>query len=188
FFFFFFVFNAEHMVKRTKEMKLPTPQVTERELEDVAKLSSKPATFANQGNEATRFLVSDDNKIDRQGTGNTGLMSMMRTPLNSGIRTPGSELFGGGAGGAGGANNAGKGDANGAAISLRTPGQRGDHIMEQARNALLMQTADTPLLGGENKQLDDMDWSGITPKPANVRTPNPLATPLSFVIFFFLKN
>jgi len=66
-----------------------------------------------------------------------------------------------------------------AAANLRTPGQRGDHIMEQARNALLMQTADTPLLGGENEQLDQMDWSGITPKPSTLRTPNPLATPLT---------
>lgn len=53
--------------------------------------------------------------------------------------------------------------------------------MLEAQNLSRLQQGQTPLLGGENPQLHDSDFSGITPKSSLAATPHPLAagaTPL----------
>eukprot|EP01090_Pellita_catalonica_P005964 TRINITY_DN16175_c0_g1_i1.p1 TRINITY_DN16175_c0_g1~~TRINITY_DN16175_c0_g1_i1.p1 ORF type:complete len:531 (-),score=126.61 TRINITY_DN16175_c0_g1_i1:45-1637(-) len=54
----------------------------------------------------------------------------------------------------------------------------GNTIMMEAQNLIALQSAQTPLRGGENTPLHPTDWSGITPRKVEVQTPNPLATPL----------
>ena len=53
--------------------------------------------------------------------------------------------------------------------------------MMEAQNLSRLQQGQTPLLGGENPQLHDSDFSGVTPKNFAAATPHPLAagaTPL----------
>ena len=47
--------------------------------------------------------------------------------------------------------------------------------MMEAQNLSRLQQGQTPLLGGENPQLHDSDFSGVTPKPSTAATPHPLA-------------
>lgn len=52
--------------------------------------------------------------------------------------------------------------------------------MMEAQNLSRLQQGQTPLLGGENPQLHDSDFSGVTPKNFAAATPHPLtagATP-----------
>lgn len=69
------------------------------------------------------------------------------------------------------------------ATPMRTPravtasGQ--DRVMMEAQNLSRLQQGQTPLYGGENPQLFDSDFSGITPKPFTAATPNPLAAGLT---------
>lgn len=71
------------------------------------------------------------------------------------------------------------------ATPMRTPravtanGQ--DRVMMEAQNLSRLQQGQTPLLGGENPQLHESDFSGVTPKNFAAATPHPLtagATPL----------
>jgi pre-mRNA-splicing factor CDC5/CEF1 len=48
--------------------------------------------------------------------------------------------------------------------------------MMEAQNLSRLQQGQTPLMGGENPELFDSDFSGIQPKPAVAATPNPLAS------------
>ena len=53
--------------------------------------------------------------------------------------------------------------------------------MMEAQNLSRLQQGQTPLLGGENPQLHESDFSGVTPKNFAAATPHPLAagaTPL----------
>ncbi|KAF6779898.1 hypothetical protein AHF37_00580 [Paragonimus kellicotti] len=58
----------------------------------------------------------------------------------------------------------------------RTPAYTMDTLTREAQNILALQQVQTPLKGGENRQLvGESDFSGITPSPANVMvTPNTL--------------
>lgn len=62
--------------------------------------------------------------------------------------------------------------------SLRTPrvATAGgmDTIMQQAQNLRALQQGQTPLVGGENPDLHDSDFSGITPRPSTAATPHPM--------------
>lgn len=51
----------------------------------------------------------------------------------------------------------------------------GDRIMQEAQNLARLQAMTTPLVGGENPELNPSDFSGITPRPTVAATPNPLA-------------
>jgi pre-mRNA-splicing factor CDC5/CEF1 len=56
-----------------------------------------------------------------------------------------------------------------------------DRVMMEAQNLSRLQQGQTPLLGGENPQIHDSDFSGVTPKNFAAATPHPLAagaTPL----------
>jgi pre-mRNA-splicing factor CDC5/CEF1 len=53
--------------------------------------------------------------------------------------------------------------------------------MMEAQNLSRLQQGQTPLLGGENPQIHDSDFSGVNPKNFAAATPHPLAvgaTPL----------
>jgi pre-mRNA-splicing factor CDC5/CEF1 len=59
----------------------------------------------------------------------------------------------------------------------RTPMRR-EALLSEARSIRALVTAETPLKGGENPNLEGLgDFSGITPKPNPIQTPNPLLTP-----------
>lgn len=59
-------------------------------------------------------------------------------------------------------------------LPARTP-SREDIIMKEAQNLVALTTSQTPLFGGENPQLHPSDFSGITPRTQEIRTPNILA-------------
>mmetsp|Transcript_18471 Transcript_18471/g.20540 ORF Transcript_18471/g.20540 Transcript_18471/m.20540 type:complete len:776 (-) Transcript_18471:60-2387(-) len=59
---------------------------------------------------------------------------------------------------------------------LRTP-NRSDILAKEAQNIYAMQAAQTPLRGGENPDILDSDFSGVTPRSSMQSTPNPYATP-----------
>eukprot|EP01083_Nonionella_stella_P029849 82020_1 len=106
--------NANTQIIQRKRLDLPQPQISENELEDIAKLSKN-----NDGNNA---LSS----------------TSVRTPAIGQIRTPSTH----------------------------------HKIVQQATNALRMQNATTPLLGGHNVSLYADDWNGVTPNRTSMSTPN----------------
>ena len=59
----------------------------------------------------------------------------------------------------------------------RTEADRGRDLRNEAQNLALLQSGQTPLVGGENPVLHPSDFQGATPKRALEATPNPLATP-----------
>jgi hypothetical protein len=67
------------------------------------------------------------------------------------------------------------------ATPMRTPRVEGagggDRIMADAQSLAKLMTLPTPLEGGENPDLAQSDFSGITPRHTIAATPNPLATP-----------
>lgn len=61
----------------------------------------------------------------------------------------------------------------------RTPSStREDDLLKEVRNLAALTAQQTPLMGGENPLLHPTDFSGATPKRAEMKTPNPMATPL----------
>ena len=52
-----------------------------------------------------------------------------------------------------------------------------DRITMEAQNLARLQSGQTPLMGGENPELHNSDFSGVTPRNHIQATPNPLATP-----------
>lgn len=52
----------------------------------------------------------------------------------------------------------------------RTPMGR-DVLLEEAQNLIALTTASTPLLGGENAELNPTDFGGMTPRPRTALTP-----------------
>lgn len=63
------------------------------------------------------------------------------------------------------------------AQTARTPARQ-DNLKREAQNLIAMTAAATPLLGGENPELAESDFTSILPKPQVVQTPNVLATPV----------
>ncbi len=59
-------------------------------------------------------------------------------------------------------------------INNRTPARQ-DNVMLEAQNLIALTSAQTPLKGGENTPLHPTDFSGITPRRAEVQTPNLIA-------------
>jgi hypothetical protein len=55
---------------------------------------------------------------------------------------------------------------------------RREALLNEARSIRALVSAETPLKGGENPNIEGLgDFSGITPKPNPIQTPNPLLTP-----------
>lgn len=51
--------------------------------------------------------------------------------------------------------------------------------MREARNALISSQSSTPLVGGENLELEGIDFSGLAPRGSVVKTPNAFAAQLT---------
>lgn len=49
--------------------------------------------------------------------------------------------------------------------------------MKEAQNLVALTASQTPLIGGDNPELHPSDFTGITPKSSEPKTPNVLATP-----------
>jgi len=56
---------------------------------------------------------------------------------------------------------------------MRTP-SRADTVRTEAENLLALTSAQTPLFGGSNAPLHPSDFSGVTPRPHDISTPNPM--------------
>eukprot|EP01116_Phalansterium_solitarium_P010844 TRINITY_DN2621_c0_g2_i1.p1 TRINITY_DN2621_c0_g2~~TRINITY_DN2621_c0_g2_i1.p1 ORF type:complete len:784 (+),score=323.38 TRINITY_DN2621_c0_g2_i1:163-2514(+) len=63
------------------------------------------------------------------------------------------------------------------ALSARTPA-REDSLRREAQNLIALNQGATPLMGGDNPALHPSDFSGVTPRRVEAKTPNVLATPL----------
>eukprot|EP00898_Chlorokybus_atmophyticus_P003250 jgi/Chlat1/3926/Chrsp26S04028 len=127
--------NDPGQVRKRSKLNLPAPQISDRELEEIARMGggAMPIDEDGEGSGATRMLVAN----------------YQQTPQLAANRTP-----------------------------ARTPAGAGQSIMMEAENLARLTQAQTPLMGGENPLLHPSDFSGVTPKRADVQTPNPLATPL----------
>lgn len=131
--------NDPVMVRRRGRMMLPAPQVSETELEQIARMSTE--------------ALLDEEMMDGAGGDTTrGLLGQYGpTParLASALPTP-----------------------------ARTA-PSGDRILMEAQNQARLQSMATPLVGGENPELNPSDFSGITPRPSVLATPNPLSGALT---------
>mmetsp|Transcript_7720 Transcript_7720/g.25602 ORF Transcript_7720/g.25602 Transcript_7720/m.25602 type:complete len:783 (-) Transcript_7720:84-2432(-) len=129
-------------VRKRSKLMLPSPQVSERELEEVAKMGASG--------------LVDASDLDAMAAGGSAvtqglLPTYQQTPSQTPMRTP-----------------------------MRTPaagGGGGDAILLEAQNLFRMNSTQTPLVGGENPELNPSDFSGVTPRHRVAATPNPLATP-----------
>jgi pre-mRNA-splicing factor CDC5/CEF1 len=61
-------------------------------------------------------------------------------------------------------------------LPSRTPAKE-DHIMKEVQNLIALTAQQTPLIGGENPSLHPSDFTGVTPKLQDIKTPNVYATP-----------
>lgn len=121
--------NDPQTIRHRKDMMLPTPQVTDAELDMIRKFNEQPV---DGGDGVTATLVAGIN----QG------QQLQSTP------------------------------------SIRTPSAQ-DHLRKEIENAVARKNVQTPLLGGENPNLHDSDFTGANAKTTTVSTPNPLATPMT---------
>ena len=127
--------NEGAMGVRRGKMMLPAPQVTDAELEVIARHQTSAASGAGGmdidgliegGSEATRGLLGDYATPARGGGSGMALPTPARTPLT------------------------GAGDG-------RT------RVMLEAQNLARLQQGQTPLLGGDNPELHPSDFSGVMP-------------------------
>ncbi len=137
-------------------------QLSERDLEEIAKLEAGSNTTAELGlepdakNKATNALLT---RYDVAATPSTRRDLTTATPL----RTP-----------AGGVGASVRGISR---TPARTPA-RPDTLLSEAQNILALHNTNTPLIGGENQPLQSSDFSGATPQRVVAQTPNSLTTPL----------
>eukprot|EP00271_Cylindrocystis_brebissonii_P010047 TRINITY_DN25_c6_g1_i1.p1 TRINITY_DN25_c6_g1~~TRINITY_DN25_c6_g1_i1.p1 ORF type:complete len:1078 (+),score=322.31 TRINITY_DN25_c6_g1_i1:749-3982(+) len=128
--------NDPEAVRKRSKLMLPPAQVTDRELEEIAKMGYANDMGGGDGDGPTSGLLASYGQTPGRGG---------QTPL----RTP-----------------------------QRTPGGKGDAIMMEAENLARLRETRTPLLGGQNPDIQNSDFSGVTPKKKDIVTPNPVATPL----------
>eukprot|EP01104_Vermistella_antarctica_P013882 TRINITY_DN427_c0_g1_i1.p1 TRINITY_DN427_c0_g1~~TRINITY_DN427_c0_g1_i1.p1 ORF type:complete len:823 (+),score=272.92 TRINITY_DN427_c0_g1_i1:267-2735(+) len=153
--------NDPDTVRRFSKLSLPTPQIGDAELEEIAKLSAGEigAGGASDGREA---LATDQLLANYGGTPTPGRGATPgRTPMRSGA--------------GGGFSSAVTMTPGG--TPARTPARQ-DTIMSEAQNLIKMINQETPLLGGANPDLNPSDYSGLTPRHVPIQTPNLLLTPL----------
>jgi pre-mRNA-splicing factor CDC5/CEF1 len=149
--------NDPAQIRQRSRLQLPSPQVTDEELEQIAKLGYVPSEIdadvaqADESEAPTKMLLGD----------------YSATPMATPMRTP---AFGG-------APTAGGVPMRTPLRDLRTP-SRQDVLLSEAQNLIALTSSETPLKGGENTPLHPSDFSGATPKRHEVQTPNVLATPL----------
>mmetsp|Transcript_32000 Transcript_32000/g.53782 ORF Transcript_32000/g.53782 Transcript_32000/m.53782 type:complete len:795 (-) Transcript_32000:163-2547(-) len=128
--------NDTNNTRKRSKLMLPAPQISERELEDIAQMGA--AGTLHQA------------ELESAGGVTRSLLNDYATPSHSmAQRTP-----------------------------MRTPMRtQGDTILQEAENLYRLSQGQTPLIGGENPELHQSDFSGATPRKMLTQTPNPLATP-----------
>uniref|UniRef100_A0A914USF7 Pre-mRNA splicing factor component Cdc5p/Cef1 C-terminal domain-containing protein n=1 Tax=Plectus sambesii TaxID=2011161 RepID=A0A914USF7_9BILA len=132
------IFNKPADKKRSK-LVLPSPQISDRELEQIVKVGKASETARETAestgeNGASSTLLSD--------------YTFQAATAGAGLRTP------------------------------RTPATNRDTVTEEALNLLALNNVETPLKGGLNTPLHDVDFQGVTPRRQVTQTPNTvLGTP-----------
>jgi len=61
-------------------------------------------------------------------------------------------------------------------LAMRTP-SRDDQLRKEAENLAALTSSQTPLVGGDNPSLHPSDFTGVTPRSQEIKTPNALTTP-----------
>ena len=133
--------NMINPAKKRSKLVLPSPQITEAELDEVVKMGR---TSENIAAEASAAGSGASNMLLSNYTFNTPAAGS-----NAGLRTP------------------------------RTPATS-TSIMAEAQNMLALTNVETPLKGGTNAALNEVDFGGATPASKVVATPNTvLGTPVN---------
>lgn len=148
--------QAELMERARKKSRLilPTPQVTERELQEIAKLEAESEEYeklvsASEG-KATGALLSN------YGADVASVVGGLATTPGSGM-TPGIAV-------------------SGLRTPARTPMAR-NTVMDEAQNMLKMERVGTVLGGNPQGQEETVDFGSTSAHSIQARTPNVLATP-----------
>eukprot|EP01103_Thecamoeba_quadrilineata_P014089 TRINITY_DN4091_c0_g1_i1.p1 TRINITY_DN4091_c0_g1~~TRINITY_DN4091_c0_g1_i1.p1 ORF type:complete len:815 (-),score=222.43 TRINITY_DN4091_c0_g1_i1:45-2489(-) len=145
--------DPEQICKHT-QLNLPAPQLSDRELEQIAKLGYEPTNLLEDGR---------DEEEDPSRPRPTSALLSSYSPANTPVGQRGAA------------------GVHGLAALLKTPTRtpaRGDTVLMEAQNLVALTHAKTPLAGGENTPLHPSDFSGASPAPRDVHTQNVLATPL----------
>nr|UEK51571.1 HOX-like protein 6 [Parasacculina yatsui] len=143
--------NQEPVRKRSK-LVLPSPQISDQELEHVVKVG--------KASEAVKQLL-DSAEQDSDG-GHTSAAAADSLLSDYSAAGGGTDLLA----------------AASARAVARTPMPQTDRVMQEAQNIMALSQTDTPLKGGVNVPLHDSDFSGVTPSKKLIQTPNTvLATP-----------
>lgn len=125
--------NDPQQIRKSAPLQLPNPQLSDRELEELARLQkTSQSAEDSQEDTATSSLLSN--------------YSVQATPVQR-------------------------------AAQIRTPA-RPDTVMMEAANLVALSHSQTPLVGGQNQQLHQSDFSGATPRNRPAATPNVLLTPV----------
>jgi pre-mRNA-splicing factor CDC5/CEF1 len=130
------VANEAAQQRRRGKMMLPAPQISDAELEQLARAGEQAGAMdvdlTEGGSAATRQLLGD-----------YATPAHLATPMRTPARTPAAA--------------------------------GGNRIHNEALNLRMLQSGQTPLLGGDNPELHPSDFAGVTPRTAPTATPNPLA-------------
>ncbi|KAI3429454.1 hypothetical protein D9Q98_005547 [Chlorella vulgaris] len=128
--------NEAAQQRRRGKMMLPAPQISDAELEQLARAGEQAGAMdvdlTEGGSSATRQLLGD-----------YATPAHLATPMRTPARTPAAA--------------------------------GGNRIHNEALNLRMLQSGQTPLLGGDNPELHPSDFAGVTPRTAPTATPNPLA-------------
>jgi pre-mRNA-splicing factor CDC5/CEF1 len=144
--------NDVDMIAKRTTLQLPKPVLAEEELLTIAKISDKQR-------EEERKMAAES-AASHPSTRALLLTPALSTPLLPSYSSSASSLS----------------RATPLITAHRTP-LSVDNVGKEAENLLRLMTAQTPLLGGENKSLHPSDWSASTAQPQVIATPKPF-TPL----------
>ncbi|KAH3765195.1 cell division control protein [Pelomyxa schiedti] len=141
--------NDPSIIRKKSKLALPEPQISEKELEELSKLGEDAESLERQLAHSKGQATSALIANYATTPGATPMASPSSTPTlrNLASRTP-----------------------------QRTPLTR-DTLMMEAENLIKLTQSQTPLHGGENPELHPSDFSGVTPKREDIKTPNVLTTP-----------
>ena len=153
---------AEPEKKRSK-LVLPSPQISDAELEEVVKVGAAADMVRqqaeDQGSGATSSLLQNYSVTPKVGALRTPRTPALTQDL---VLQVSSILFMA---------------ATYPPLSV-APGLMLDCTLQEAQNIMALQDVDTPLKGGINTALGETDFSSVTPRHLNAVTPNTvLSTP-----------
>eukprot|EP01114_Cavostelium_apophysatum_P004854 TRINITY_DN1527_c0_g1_i1.p1 TRINITY_DN1527_c0_g1~~TRINITY_DN1527_c0_g1_i1.p1 ORF type:complete len:786 (+),score=271.83 TRINITY_DN1527_c0_g1_i1:252-2609(+) len=145
--------NDPNNLKNRSKLMLPSPQLDDDRLEEIARLEG----YGSNPSSGTPMLTDS---AEEGASFTKALLPAWgpSTPLTQGnTPNPSSRL-----------------------ASLRTPSRtpaREDNLMKEAQNLIALTASQTPLAGGDNPNLHPSDFSSATPKHSELKTPHALDTP-----------